>query len=116
MWQPLLIPSKNVFNGLSFALLTPILTTLLNKSLGALRSGIYGGTATAVGVDIQHLLVAGVAKITRECETNPSQLNEFIRNKQTKAHTLDRLGEQLRICLILLWQMLRSSGINRSLR
>ena len=102
MWQPLLIPSKNVFVALSLAFVAPILTTLLNKSLGALKSGTYGGTVTGVGVDIQHLCVARVAVITRDCKTNPSQLNERITNRQIRAHALDRLGKQLRICLIIL--------------
>jgi hypothetical protein len=93
MWQPLLIPSKNVFIGVSLALVAPILTTLLNRSLGALRSGIYGATVTAAGVDIQHLRVAGVTEITRDCNTNPSQLNERITNIQIRAHVLDRLGK-----------------------
>ena len=116
MWQPLLIPSKNVFIGVSLALVAPILTTLLNRSLGALRSGIYGATVTAAGVDIQHLRAAGVTEITRDCNTNPSQLSERITNIQIRAHVLDRLGKLLRICLMLLWQTLKISGMNRSLR
>ena len=116
MWQPLLIPSKNVFTPLSFALLAPILTTLLNKSLGALRSGIIGGNITDVGADIQHLRDTGVAESTRDCETNPSQFNDSMTNKQIRAHALDRLGKQLSIGLILLWQTLMNSCVDRSLR
>lgn len=89
MWQPLLIPRRNVFIGPSFAFVAPIFTTLLNKSFGALSSGIDGGVTRGITVDIWHLWSDNVVRaIIRGFRANPWHWRDNRRTAKTEPYSL----------------------------